>query len=92
MALTKIEKVDKIESVGDIGHIQIREATIIMDGETEVGRSSHRRVLHPCIKKSGSWSDTDISGEAANVQAVCNAIWTDEIKTAYKAEMDALEE
>ena len=47
MALTKIEKVDKIESVGDIGHIQIREATIIMDGETEVGRSSHRRFCIP---------------------------------------------
>ena len=89
MALTKIEKVDRIESVGDIGHIQIREVTIIMDGETEVGRSSHRKVLHPCSKETGSWEDTDISGEAANVQAICNAIWTNEIKTAYKAEMDA---
>ena len=89
MALSKVEKVDKIESLGDIGLIQIREATIIMDGETEVGRSSHRRVLEPCSKQSGSWEDTDISGEAANVQAVCNAIWTDEIKTAYKAEMDS---
>ena len=89
MALSKIEKVDRIESVGDIGHIQIREVTIIMDGETEVGSSSHRKVLHPCYKETGSLEDTDISCEAANVQAICNAIWTNEIKTAYKAEMDA---
>ena len=34
-----------------------------------------------------SWAHTatDISGEAASVQAIANAAWTDDVKNAYKA-------
>ena len=76
MALTERSVEDKIEIVGDYKHIQVRTATIIeRDGE-EISRSFHRHVVAP---------DADISGESAEVQAVCNAIWTQEVKDAYAA-------
>ena len=38
-----------------------------------------------------SWAHnvTDISGEAASVQAIANAAWTDDVKNAYKAMREA---
>jgi len=76
MALTERSVEDKIEIVGDYKHIQVRTATIIeRDGE-EISRSFHRHALAP---------DADISGESAEVQAVCNAVWTQEVKDAYAA-------
>jgi len=38
-----------------------------------------------------SWAHnaTDISGEAASVQAIANAAWTDDVKAAYKAMREA---
>ena len=40
-----------------------------------------------------SWAHnaTDISGEAASVQAITNAAWTDDVKAAYKAMREAQE-
>ena len=40
-----------------------------------------------------SWAHnaTDISGEAASVQAIANAAWTDDVKAAYKAMREAQE-
>ena len=40
-----------------------------------------------------SWAHnaTDISGEAASVQAIANAAWTDDVKAAYKAMREATE-
>lgn len=76
MALTERSVEDKIEIVGDYKHIQVRTATIIeRDGE-EISRSFHRHVVAP---------DADISGESSEVQAVCNAVWTQEIKDAWAA-------
>ena len=76
MALTERSVEDKIEIVGDHKHIQVRTATIIeRDGE-EISRSYHRHALAP---------DADISGESGEVQAVCNAVWTQEVKDAYAA-------
>jgi hypothetical protein len=39
-----------------------------------------------------SWAHnaTDISGEAASVQAIANAAWTDDVKAAYKAMREAI--
>jgi len=51
--------------------------------------SFHRHVLSPSTKTGDTWADTDISGEDARVQAVANATWTDSVKTAYQAIMDA---
>ena len=83
MAITKEVKYDKTEIVGDYKSVQCREATIIKEDGVELSRSFHRHVLFP---------DDDISGEPAETQAVCNAIWTDEIKAgwiAFQAEQEA---
>ena len=89
MALTKETVEDKIEVVGDYKAIQIREATIIKDGGTEISRSFSRKVIHPCTKSGDTWSDTDTSSESTEVQAISSAVWTDAVKTAYKNMVDA---
>jgi hypothetical protein len=75
MSLEKTIKIDQIEIVGDYKAIQVRTATVVTDDGVELSRSFHRHVLS---------CDADISGEDAEVQAVCNAVWTDEVKAAYK--------
>ena len=88
MAITKETKADKIEVVND-WNVQVRTATIIKEDDVELTRSFHRHVLSPFTSSKGddnSWTHTptDISGEAANVQAIANAAWTDDVKAAYK--------
>ena len=80
MSLEKIIKIDQIEIVGDYKAIQVRTATVVTDDGKELSRSFHRHVLN---------CDTDISGEDAEVQAVCNAVWTDEVKAAYQTFLDS---
>jgi len=89
MALTEQELQDKIEIVSEHKMIQVRTATIIKRDGIEISRSFHRHVVVPCTKDSGSWADTDISGESTEVQAIANAVWTSTIKTAYQQMMDA---
>ena len=88
MALTKEIVVDKIE-VLEFGQVQVRTATRVKEDGAVLSSSFHRHVLEPSTKDSGSWADTDISGENARVQAVANATWTDSVKTAYQAMVDA---
>ena len=88
MALTKETIVDKIE-VLEMGQIQVRKAIRIKEDGTQLSQSYHRHVIVPSTKDSGSWADTDISGEDARVQAVANATWTNSVKTAYRAMIDA---
>jgi hypothetical protein len=76
MALTERTAEDKIEIVGDHKMVQVRTATIIERDGVEISRSFHRHVLAPT---------QDVSGESAEVQAVCNALWTQEVKDAYAA-------
>ena len=80
MALTERTTEDKIEIVGDYKHVQVRTATIIERDGVEISRSFHRHALAP---------DADISGESAEVQAVCNAVWTQEVKDAWAAAQGA---
>ena len=89
MALTESTVEDKIEVVGDYKHVQVRTARVIYDDGTEISRSFSRHVLAPCIKSGDTWSNTDITGESTEVQAICNAVWTDAVRTAYKAHVDA---
>jgi len=89
--LTEETVQDKIEIVGDYKAVQVRTATVIKRDGTEISRSFHRHVLHPSTKASGSWADTDISGQSTEVQAICNAVWSDAVKTAYQTAMDAQE-
>ena len=74
MAIEKTIEQDKIEIVGTYKAVQIRDATVITEDGKELNRSFHRYVLHP---------DSDISGETAEVQAICNAVWTDAVKAAW---------
>ena len=96
--ITKVDEYDKIEVVGS-WNIQVRKATKIMeegsDGSlTELSRGYHRHVLQPftsSVDADGDWTHaaTDISGEAASVQAIATAAWTDAVKDAYKAMREA---
>ena len=88
MAITKETLVDKIE-VLEMGQVQVRTATKIVEDGTELSRSFHRHLVMPSDKTTGSWVDTDISGEDARVQAICTATWTDEVKTAYQTMIDS---
>jgi len=46
-------------------------------------------VLDSNGKKQWTHTATDISGEDASVQAIANTAWTDEVKTNYKAFIEA---
>ena len=76
MAITKEEIVSKIEVVGEYKAVQIATDTVIKEDGVELSRSRHRKVVHP---------DQDITGEDAEVQAVCNAVWTQAVKDAWTA-------
>ena len=91
MALTESTMDDKIEVVGEHKAVQIRTARVIYDDGSEISRSFSRRVLHPSTKSGGTWSNTDISGESTEIQGICNAVWTDAVRTAYQNAMDAQE-
>ena len=82
MALTETQVEDKIEVVGDHKHVQIRTATVIARDGTEISRSFHRHALSCSTKSGDTWGDTDISDQSTEVQAICNAVWTDAVKTA----------
>ena len=72
MSLTKEFEYD-CEVRGPHKNVQVRKATIVKDGGEEISRTYHRHVLHCRTKTDDTWGDTDISGEDASVQAVCNA-------------------
>ena len=89
MALSKTIEIPKIEVVND-WNIQVATDTVVKEDGVELSRSRHRHVLTPFQSgydnETSAWvhTATDISGEAANVQAICNAVWTTDIKNAYK--------
>ena len=79
MALTEETIQDKIEVVGDYKILSVRTATVIKKDGTEISRSFHRHTVAP---------NADISGESTEVQAICNAVHTDAIKTAYATNLE----
>ena len=83
MALTEETIQDKIEIVGDFKHVQVRTATVIKRDGVEISRSFSRHVVAP--------DASDITGESAEVQAICNAVHTDAVKAAYAAHVAAQE-
>ena len=78
--ITKELKEDKIEIVGDYKTVQVRTATVISEDGVELSRSYHRHVVN-CLD--------DISEQSAEVQAIGNAVWTDELKAAYQTFLDS---
>ena len=86
MALTERFENDKIEVVGAYKAVQVRKATVIEKDGVELTRSFHRHVLQcGSLNESDELVDTNISGEDADVQSICNAAWTTTVKDAYKA-------
>ena len=82
MAITKETQIGKIEVIGKYKSVQVRTDVVIIEDGEELSRKYHRHVLHP---------DADISNEHSEVQAVCNAVWTQEVKdawTTFKAEQE----
>ena len=90
MALTKEFEYD-CEVRGVHKNVNVCTATVVKDDGVEISRNYHRHVLHCRTKSGDTWGDTDISREDATVKAVCNAVWTDSVKSAYETFMDAQE-
>ena len=88
MALTESIEYDKIEIVTEYRHVQVRKATVIKKDGTEITRSFKRYVLQ-CgeLDSSDNLVDTDLSGQPAEVSAICNAVWTTDVKAAWKARL-----
>jgi len=85
MALTESQENDKIEVVNK-WNIQVRTATVIKKDGVELTRTFQRKILTPgALDASDNLVETNISGEDADVQAICNAAWTDQVKSDYKA-------
>jgi hypothetical protein len=90
MALAESIEYDKIEVVGLYKHIQVRKATVIKKNDVELTRAYERYVLNAgTLDASNNLVDTDLSAEPAEVSAICNAVWTSDVKAAWKAKLIA---
>ena len=90
MALAESIEYDKIEVVGLYKAVQVRKATVIKKDGVELTRSFERYVLQAgTLDASDNLVDTDLSGEPAEVSAICTAAWTTDIKAAWKAKLIA---
>ena len=90
MALSETTEYDKIEVVGIYKMIQVRKATVIKKDDTEITRSFERYLLQAgTLDASDNLVDTDLSGEPAEVSAICTAAWTTDVKAAWKAKLIA---
>ena len=84
MALSKVVVEDRIE-VLELGQLQVRTKTSVLEDSVELSSSFHRHVVVPCTYNGSAWVDTDTSGMSARVQALATATWTDAIVAAYKS-------
>jgi hypothetical protein len=84
MALSKVVVEDRIE-VLELGQLQVRTKTSVLEDSVELSSSFHRHVVVPCTYNGSAWVDTDVSGESARVQALATATWTDATVAAYKS-------
>ena len=90
MALAESIEYDKIEVVGLYKAVQVRKATVIKKDGVELTRAFERYVLQAgTLDGNDELVDTDISSEPAEVQAICNAVWTTDVKAAWKAKLIA---
>jgi len=79
MSLTETKVIDRIEVVAN-GIVQVRQATTVYKDGGELAKSFHRWVLTP---------GQDVSDQADNVKAICQAAWTPEVIAAYNAQQEA---
>jgi DNA-binding transcriptional LysR family regulator len=79
MLITKSTTVDQI-TVTENGIVLYREATRIMEDGKQLSQTYHRTSLTP---------GQDLTGQPANVVAICNVAWTAEVIAAYQAQLQA---
>ena len=84
MAFSKVVVEDRIE-VLELGQIQVRTKTTVLEDSVELSSAFHRHTVVPCAYNGSAWVDTDASGESARVQALATATWTDATVAAYKS-------
>ena len=84
MAFSKVIAEDRIE-VLELGQLQVRTKTSVLEDSVELSSSFHRHVVVPCTYNGSAWVDTDTSGMSARVQALATATWTDATVAAYKS-------
>ena len=97
MALTESVEYDKIEVVGQYKVVQVRKATVIKKDGTELTRSFSRFVLDAgTLDESDNLVDNPLDKEpdgvtaiSDEVKSVCNAVWTADVKTVWKAKLIA---
>ena len=97
MALSETIEYDKIEVVGQYKAVQVRKATVIKKDGVELTRSFNRFVLDPgTLDESDNLVanplDKEPDGTTAitdEVKAICNTVWTDTVKDAWKAKLIA---
>ena len=76
MALEKVISEDKIEIVGPYKAVQVRTCTQVLEDGVELSSGYHRHVIS---------AGDDYSNESAEVQAICAAVHTEEIISAFQA-------
>ena len=74
MAFSETIEYDKITVSQPYAAVNVRKATVVKKDDVEIARSFERYVLHP---------DSDMTGQPNEVAAICNAVWTTEIKDAW---------
>ena len=90
MALAESIEYDKIEVVGIYKAVQVRKKNVIKKDGVEIASNFERHTLDAgTLDGNDALVDTDISGEPAEVQAICTAVWTTDIKAAWKAKLIA---
>ena len=88
MALSESIEYDKIEVVGEYKAVQVRKKNVIKKDGVEIASTFERYVLHPgTLDDADNLVETDISSEPAEVSAICNVVWTTDVKTAWKAKL-----
>jgi hypothetical protein len=80
--IEKITSCDKIEFVAPYS-VQCRQRISLVEDGNELAASFHRSVMHP---------DSDWSQAEPNVQAICNAVFTDAVKADWAAKQAAAAE
>ena len=90
MALTESIEYGKIEVVSPYKKVQVRKDTVIKKDGKELTRTYERYVLNAgTLDSSDNLVDTDLSAEPTEVSAICNAVWTADVKAAWKANLIA---
>ena len=76
MAITKEQVIARVEIVGEYKAVQVATDTLIKEDGVIISKSRHRKTLTP---------DLDISSEDAEVQSICNSVWTQAVRDAWES-------